>query len=68
MPLDVDKIDFFSLSSVPNLSSLMAQLDAGSATAMDDCVAHFRRNFLEPLEAAARRERVAARQTAPVDF
>ena len=62
VPLDPTTVDSFQLSQVPKLAAIMAQLDAGVPTDMDAAVADFRRLFLEPLDAALRRERIAAKQ------
>ncbi len=62
VPLDPAAVDSFQLAQVPKLAAIMAQLDAGVPTDMDVAVADFRRLFLEPLDAALRRERIAAKQ------
>jgi hypothetical protein len=62
VPLDPAAVDSFQLAQVPRLAAIMGQLDAGVPTDMDAAVADFRRLFLEPLDAALRRERTAAKQ------
>ena len=47
----------------------MAQLDQGAETEMDVAVSDFRRLFLDPLDAAMRKERIAKKQEQnPLDF
>lgn len=62
VPINPKTIESFDLARVPKLSSIMAQLDAGTTTDMDTAVADFRKLFLDPLDASIRAERIAQRQ------
>lgn len=69
VPIDPAKVDMFQLDQVPKLAHIMAQLDQGTQTDMDVAVADFRRLFLDPLDAAMRKERIAKKQESnPFDF
>lgn len=62
VPINPATIEQFDLARVPKLATIMAQLDAGTATDMDAAVQDFRRLFLQPLDAAIRAERIALKQ------
>ena len=63
------EVDDFQLANVPKLGQIMAQLDQGAETEMDAAVSDFRRLFLDPLDAAMRKERIAKKQEQnPLDF